>query len=128
MTHLNPDPLHGAGWFFIEPSETPEIWMEAAETVDINGHTAIHLDATVTEGPKLAGQALATLIKDKKTQELAKMTYQLEFEEFVISCREGRVPSCDGNIGMRSAAEALIANQAMEAQTRIPITEEMFAV
>lgn len=126
MAHLNPDPTQSAGWFFLEEGVQKELWMEAAEKTTVNGREAIVLDATVTEGPPLAGQPIGTLISSKG--KLVKTTYQLEIEEFLISCREGKVPTCDGRVGIRSAADALLANQAIETKERIEFSEDLYNV
>jgi hypothetical protein len=56
------------------------------------------------------------------------MTYQLEFEEFVISCREMKLPSCDGLTGLKSAADAILANQAIETGETIPFPEDLYTI
>lgn len=136
LTHLNPNPYQSAGWFFLEEGAQKEIWFDLAHHEDVYGKNAILLDCTVTEGPPLAGQPISTLMNNKDEQgnkienprdyRLAKMTYQVEMEEFVVSCRENKVPSCDGMIGMKSAADAILANQAMTEKTRIEMTEDLF--
>ncbi|MBD3174005.1 MAG: hypothetical protein GF320_02395 [Armatimonadia bacterium] len=126
MTHLNPGPTDSMGWFFPEEGTQREIWMDMAHKTDIGGHEAILLDATVTEGPPLAGQPISTLIDEEG--HLQKMTYQVEFEEFVISCREMKLPSCDGMIGMKSAADAIMANQAIATGETLPFPEDMYEV
>jgi len=118
--------LKSAGWLFLEEGVQKQIWMTMAHKVDVYGHEAIHVDATVTEGPKLANQPISTLITAEG--DLKKMTYQLEMEEFVISCRTNSIPSCDGMIGMKSAADALLANQAMTSQSRVTFDEGMYAL
>ncbi len=126
MCHLNPGPTDSAGWFFPEEGTQREIWMDMAHKIDVGGHEAIVLDATVTEGPPLAGQPISTLIDGEG--HLAKMTYQLEFEEFVISCREMKLPSCDGLTGLKSAADAILANQAIETGETIPFPEDLYTI
>jgi predicted dehydrogenase len=126
MTHLNPGPTDSMGWFFPEEGTQREIWMDMAHKADIGGHEAILLDATVTEGPPLAGQPISTLIDGEG--HLQKMTYQVEFEEFVISCREMKLPSCDGMIGMKSAADAIMANQAIATGETLPFPEDMYEI
>jgi predicted dehydrogenase len=126
LAHLNPDPKHSMGWFFLEADAQKTEWMEAAHTADINGREAICLDATVSADREFIGQPISSLIDAEGV--LSKMTYQLEFEEFVVSCRESRVPTCDGNVGMRSAAEALLAVEAMQTKTRIELSEDLYTV
>ncbi len=126
LAHLNPDPKHSKGWFFLEADTQKREWMEAAHTADINGQQAILLDATVSADREFIGQPISGLIDAEGA--LTKMTYQLEFEEFVVSCREGKVPSCDGNVGLRSAADALLAIEAMETRTRVEFREDLYTV
>lgn len=126
LAHLNPDPKHSMGWFFLEPDAQKTEWMEAAHTADINGQQAILLDATVSADREFIGQPISTLVDAEGV--LAKMTYQLEFEEFVVSCAEGKVPTCDGMVGLKSAADALLAVEAMETKTRIEFSEDLYNV
>jgi len=124
LSHLAPDPASSKGWFFLEPGVQTELWMDAAHKETVGPKDAIILDVTVTEGTPIAGQPYGTLMD--QSGKLKKYTYQLELEEFITSVRESKVPSCDGRIGMRSAAHAMMANQAIEQQARIPFDEAMF--
>jgi predicted dehydrogenase len=126
LTHLYPDPASSRGWFFIEKGVQEELWMDAAHKEDVGSKKAIILDVTVTEGVRIANQPYGSLMTaDGK---LNKLTYQLELEEFIQSVRQNKVPTCDGRIGMHSAAHAMMANQAIEQGAKVTFPEDMFAL
>jgi predicted dehydrogenase len=98
--------------------------MDAAHKEKEHGKEAITLDAAATKGknkPKIPGQ-------DVTIAEVNKSTYQLELEDFVACVRTGREPFCNGEIGLRSAAAALLANEAMEKGERIEFKESLYEV
>lgn len=118
------------GWFFQEPGALKELWMDAAHKTQLGDwdpkppREAIVLDATITEGPPLAGIPISQLIT--ADGQLKKSTYELELMEFIEAVRGNKVPRCDGEVGMRSAVPAIIGNQAMEAQKRIELPQDAF--
>ncbi len=133
------------GIFVLEPGVQERIWMDAAHRLKgIDGvqdeRGAILLDATATQGPnkpEIAGISITDLIARDEDEEgnprgrgleLLTMTYELELREFVMNCRKGLRPTCDGNVGIRSAADAILANQAMEEQRRIAFAEDLYQV
>ncbi|HOS92192.1 MAG TPA: Gfo/Idh/MocA family oxidoreductase [Armatimonadota bacterium] len=124
LTHLWGGPLKSKGWFFLEKGVQEELWMDAAHKEKVGENQAIILDCTVTEGTRIAGQPYDKLMDNQGN--LKKPTYQLEFEEFIQSVRENKIPTCDGNVGIRSAAAALLANQAMEEQRRIEFSPDLY--
>lgn len=112
------------GLFFLEPGAEKEDWLEVAHKEKVDGKEAITLDAAATKGkdkPKIPGQ-------DVSIAETTKNTYQMELEDFIACIRTGREPFCNGEIGLRSAAAALLANQAMEHQERIEFKESLYEV
>ncbi len=122
---------HPRGWFFQEAGALKEVWMDAAEKIQVGDweprkqqREAIVLDATVTEGPPLAGIPISQLIT--KEGRLVKQTYEIELMEFIYACQNNRVPRCDGVVGMHSAVPAIIGNQAMATQKREELPADAF--
>ncbi len=127
------------GLFVLERGAREEIWMAAAEKITIGDHAekatevrvrdrdAIILDASATqdpEGPRIADIPLYELVD--KGGWPKKTTYELEMLEFVQSVRKGLKPTCDGEVGIRSAAPAIIANQAMARQERVEVPKDAY--
>lgn len=110
------------GLYFLEPQAEKVAWINAAHKEKVGPQEAVTLDAKATKGPnkpKIPGQEVSIA-------ETEKSTYQLEMEDFIDCIRTGRTPFCDGEVGLRSAVPALVANEAMEKQTRIEIPEDFY--
>jgi len=126
------------GLFVLEPGARERLWMDAAHRLEgVPGcrdeRGAIVLDAGATQGPnkpQIAGHEISKLIKREEDNRLfMEMTpYQLEMEEFKQCSLQGLRPFCDGAAGLRSAAAALFANQAMEQKARIGFPADLYEV
>lgn len=109
------------GLLFMEPkTEGPE-WAKFAEKANVDGQTAVTLDAKRSPGSasKVPGQTV-------NIAETNKSTYQLELEDFIDCVRTGRQPFCNGEVGIRSAAPALVALEAMDKQARVAIPQDYY--
>lgn len=109
------------GLFFLEPQASGPEWLGVAGKTNIDGKEAVTLDAKMSPNSrtKIPGQAV-------NIAETNKSTYQLELEDFIDCVRTGRTPFCSGEVGIRSAAPALVAIEAMERGRRIEIPSDYY--
>jgi predicted dehydrogenase len=109
------------GLLFMEPKAQGPEWAQFAGKTEVNGQTAVTLDAA-----RSPGQSVRIPGQDVFVAEGAKSTYQLELEDFIQCVRTGKQPFCNGEVGIRSATPALVALEAMQKQTRIAIPSDFY--
>ncbi len=118
LTHEND------GKLFRERKAEKLVWEGVAHTEEVGKKTAIVLDASATPGRKGVRGTAEALGTDGQQES----PYYLELFDFFRCIREGDDVFCDGEVGMRSAATCLMANKAMEEQTVVQLTEDLFKV
>ncbi len=113
------------GLLFRERRAEKLLWEKMAHKEEVGGKQAIVLDASATPKKKGEARGPGEALGEKGEQE---DPYYLELFDFFRCIREGGEIFCDGEVGLRSAATCLLANEAMEKRQVIEFNEEHFAV
>jgi predicted dehydrogenase len=114
------------GFLYQEPKADTLEWAQfAAKEKGAGGKTGLVLNAAATKklstGAKIGETTLATTGADKDA-------YDLQFYNWAASIREGKRIFCDALEGLRCTVAIVKANEAMEKQTRIEITPDMYTI
>jgi predicted dehydrogenase len=106
------------GLLFREPRAGKLEWEDDASTVQVDGRTAITLQARPTRRAQTQGEQL--------NYGTNRNAYYLELEHFCQCVRTGETPRCTAEQAIPALATVLLAEEAIERGTKLYFTPEMF--
>ena len=112
------------GLLFREQSAEELAWQQFAHKAEVGGKTGIHLDARATvrkgKGEKGEGEAVGGAPGEEDA-------YYLEFVDWFKAIRTGTQPAANAEVGLRSSAACIVANEAMAKRRTIDFTDKHFS-
>jgi predicted dehydrogenase len=114
------------GLLYREPQAETLDWAQYTEKEKgANGKEGIILNASATKKLKTGAKIGETTLT---TSGEGKDAYDLEFYNWAASIREGKPIYCDAEVGLKTAVAILKANEAIEKQTRVAISEDLYSI